>query len=217
MTAVLDGLARPLMRGWLHAAITPVALATGIVLAALAAPGAQRFGAIVYAVGSSAIFGVSATYHRWAWSRPRWRPVWRRADHAVIFLGIASTYTPLALVALHGTQRTAILWIVWAGAAVGIAVEMLLTRAPALVAVALYIALGWVAVFIVPPLLHGAGVAALVLLFAGGLLYSGGAIVYATGRPRLSDRVFGPHEFFHACTIAAWACHAVAVGLALLA
>jgi hemolysin III len=209
-------IARPLLRGWLHVAAAPFALATGVVLICLAPAGNPRLGAIVYTVGATAIFVVSGTYHRWAWGHPTRRVLWRRADHAVIFIGIASTYTPLALTLLGGSTRTVVLWVVWTGAVVGAALEMLLARAPKLVTVPLYLALGWVAVFVVPHLLHGAGVAALVLLFTGGALYSLGAVAYATGWPALRPRVFGSHELFHACTVAAYACHAVVVAVAVL-
>jgi hemolysin III len=208
---------RPLLRGWFHVYATPVALATGIVLLCLAPGGAPRVGAAVYLVGATAIFAVSATYHRWAWSSSAARrSLWKRADHAVIFLGIASTYTPVALTVLHGTERVAVLWVAWSGAIVGASLELLLQKAPKLLTVPLYIAEGWIAVFVVPSLLHGAGVAALVLLFTGGAFYTVGAIVYATGKPALNPRVFGPHEAFHAGTVAGYACHAVVMGLVLL-
>ena len=217
MVTVSSDVERPLLRGWFHVYATPLALTTGIVLLCLAPQGAPRVGAAVYMVGATAIFAVSATYHRWAWSGSEARrALWKRADHAVIFLGIASTYTPIALTVLHGTERTAVLWVAWTGAIVGASLELLLHKAPKLLTVPLYIAEGWIAVFVVPSLLHGAGVTALVLLFVGGSLYTIGAVVYATGKPALNPRVFGPHEAFHAGTVAGYACHAVVIGIVLL-
>jgi len=207
---------RPLLRGWLHLGATPFALATGIVLCCLAPAGLPRLGAAVYLVGGTAIFAVSATYHRWAYDVPRRRALWKRADHAVIFLGIAATYTPFALTVLHGATRASVLWIAWSGAVIGAFLELAMERAPSALTVCLYLAEGWIAVFIIPALLHGAGVAVVVLMFTGGTFYSVGAVVYALGRPALAPAVFGPHEAFHAGTVAGYACHAVAVGLVLL-
>lgn len=169
-----------------------------------------RLAAAVYALTSALLFGTSALYHRGHWSG-RVEDVLRRFDHANIYLIIAGTYTPFALLALDGTVRTVVLSVVWSGAAAGVVFRVLWLSAPRWLYTALYIGLGWVAAFILPQLLDGAGVAALVLVLAGGLLYSVGGLVYGLRRPDPSPRWFGFHEVFHACTVAAYIAQYVAV------
>ncbi|HMA46623.1 MAG TPA: hemolysin III family protein [Frankiaceae bacterium] len=207
---------RPRLRGWLHAGAFPVSLVAGAVVVALAVPGRPRVGAGVYAATVALLFGTSALYHRVRWSPTRLR-VMARVDHSMIFVFIAGTYTPFALLVLPpGTART-VLAVVWGGAAVGILLRVLWLHAPRLLTVPLYIGLGWVAVFVFPDLLRYGGVAAFVLLVVGGVLYSVGAVVYATRRPDPAPRVFGYHEVFHLFVLVAALCHYVAVFFALYA
>lgn len=201
---------KPLLRGWIHAAAAPTALAAVVVLAwrAPTVPGAVSAG--IFAACAVTLFTVSAVYHLGTWS-PRVRLVLRSVDHADILLLIAGTYTPVAVLALHGTARLAILSAVWAAAALGAVFRIAWTGLPRWVYVPLYVGLGWAAVFVLPQLLRGAGAAALALTVAGGALYTAGGLVYGLKRPDPWPRVFGFHEIFHACTVAAFACQYAAI------
>lgn len=139
----------------------------------------------------------------------------KRADHSMIFVFIAGSYTPLAVLALQPPTSTVVLIVVWVGAAGGVALKMLWPHAPRWLGVPFYLALGWVAVFVLPDILASGGVAVLVLIAAGGLLYSVGAIFYATKRPNTWPQTFGYHEYFHACVSLAALCHCVAIWLLL--
>jgi hemolysin III len=201
---------KPKLRGWLHLGAFPAALIAGLVLVALGSTVTARLAAAVYALTSVLLFGVSALYHRGHWS-DRAMTWLRRFDHANIYLIIAGTYTPFALLALHGTVRTVVLTVIWTGAAAGVAFRVLWPRAPRWLYTGLYIGLGWVAAGFLPQLLDGAGVAALVLVMVGGLLYSAGGLVYGLRRPDPSPRWFGFHEVFHAFTIAAYVAQYIAI------
>jgi hemolysin III len=205
----------PRLRGLLHAAAFPVAAIAGVVLIALGPTPTARLAAAVYSVTCMALFGVSAAYHR---SPPgRQRRVLGRLDHVNILLVIAGTYTPLAVLGLHGRTRLSVLAVIWAGTAAGV-LTLLIWRsawrpAPRWLSTSLFIALGWVAVAVLPQLLRGAGAPAVALVLAGGILYSLGALVYARKRPNPSPRWFGFHEVFHALTIAAYFAQYAAVSL----
>lgn len=202
----------PTLRGVLHAGAFPLALAAGIVLVTQAPTGEARVGTLVFAVAACVLFGTSALYHLHR-APGRRRELLRRLDHASIYLLIAGTYTPLALIALEGGGRAAVLWAVWIGAGLGAASCTLWTRSPRWAHTPTYVALGWVAAFSLPALLAGAGVAAFVLVAVGGALYTFGGLVYGLGRPNPAPRVFGFHEVFHALTVVAFAAHYVAVSL----
>jgi hemolysin III len=204
--------AKPRLRGWLHAVTSPVALASGIVLIALAPTGPGRIAAVAYAVTSVVLFTTSAVYHRGHWSAPVERRL-KRLDHANIFLLIAGSYTPFAVLALQGDARSAVLAAVWGTALLGVAFRVFWVNAPRWLYVPLYIGLGWAAAFFVPQLIHGAGVAAFVLVATGGLLYTLGGLVYGLKRPNPSPKWFGFHEIFHACTVAAFACQYIAASM----
>lgn len=213
-------LGKPRMRGWLHAYAFFVAVVAGAVLTTLAAtlvPGtAPAVSCAVYSVTVCALFGTSALYHRRVWS-PRWYLVMRRLDHSMIFVFIAGTYTPFSVLLLRRGVATTILAIVWGGAVLGVGLKLIYPHAPRWVGAPLYVALGWVAIPVLPQLLARGGLAALVLLLAGGVFYTLGAVCYALRRPRGWPGTFGHHEFFHACTLVAALCHHVAVYLALFA
>ncbi len=203
---------KPKLRGWLHASTVPVALVAGTVLIALSSGAAEIVASTVYAVTTVLLFTVSAIYHRGTWS-PRARGVLKRLDHANIFLIIAGTYTPFAVLLLGGGSRTALLWIVWVGAALGVAFRVLWPHAPRWLVVPPYVALGWVAVAFLPQIAQAGGVAVLVLIAVGGLLYTLGAMVYGTKRPDPYPTWFGFHEVFHTLVVAAYVCQYVAVSL----
>ncbi|MGH8866372.1 MAG: PAQR family membrane homeostasis protein TrhA [Actinomycetes bacterium] len=203
---------KPRFRGWLHLGTFPLAVAGGVVLVALAPTPTARLAAAAYAVTSWLLFGVSAIYHRGRWSG-RAHALLMRLDHSNIFLVIAGTYTPFALLALRDGPGMAVLAVVWAGAAGGVLFRVAWVHAPRWLYTPLYVALGWVAVFVIPALRESAGVAVLVLVVVGGLLYTLGGLVYGLKRPDPSPRWFGFHEVFHAFTVAAYAVQYVAVSL----
>jgi len=177
----------------------------------LAADGTRRrLAAAVFAAAVATCFGTSALYHRVTWT-PRVRLLMRRLDHAGVYLLIAGTYTPVALLVLRGAWRPAILTIVWTGSVAAIVFKFVWVSAPKWVAAAIGIALGWVAVVALPQLVAHLEPAAVILLIAGGLAYTAGAIVYARRRPDPIPAVFGYHELFHALTIFAAACQYAAI------
>jgi hemolysin III len=202
-------IAKPKLRGWLHTVTSPVALAAGVVLIVLAPTGPAAAAAAAYAVTAFVLFTTSAIYHRGNWS-PKAESRLKRFDHANIFLLIAGSYTPFGVLALSGDTRVAVLSAVWGTALLGVGFRVFWVNAPRWLYTALYIGLGWAAGFFVPQLIHGAGVAAFVLIASGGLLYTFGGVVYGLKRPNPSPKWFGFHEIFHACTVAAFACQYVA-------
>ncbi|MFF3255905.1 hemolysin III family protein [Actinacidiphila glaucinigra] len=205
---------KPRMRGWLHAGVFPLALVGGIVLVAVSRSAAAVAACSVYGLSSCLLFGTSAVYHRGTWG-PRGEAVLRRLDHANIFLIIAGTYTPLAVLLLPAGQQLVLLAVVWAGAVAGTAFRMLWIGAPRWLYTPCYIVLGWVAVLYLPDFAHTGGTAVVVLVIAGGLLYTAGAVVYGLKRPDPSPAWFGFHEVFHALTIAAFTAHYTAIVLAV--
>ncbi|MFF5259397.1 hemolysin III family protein [Actinomadura viridis] len=202
---------RPRLRGWLHLGAFPAVLVAGLVLVALGPSVQARLASAVYVAASGLLFGISGTYHRQR--STRLIELLRRFDHANIYLIIAGTYTPFAVLALEGTVRIAVLAVVWTGAVAGVVFRTAWIGAPRWLYVTLYIALGWVAVFFLPQFLDGAGVAACVLVALGGVAYSAGGVVYGLRRPDPSPRWFGFHEVFHACTLAAYVMQYIAVSL----
>ncbi|MEX0169810.1 PAQR family membrane homeostasis protein TrhA [Streptomyces sp. LMG1-1-1.1] len=204
---------KPRLRGWLHAGMVPASLAAGIVLICLAGTPQAVLACTVYSVTAWLLFGTSAVYHLGTWGTLG-EAILRRLDHANIFLIIAGTCTPLAVLLLARDQWSFLLWIVWTGALVGIAFRVLWVGAPRWLYTPCYLALGWAPVRYLPDFLHNGGVAVVSLIVAGGLLYSAGAVVYALQRPDPSPRWFGFHEVFHALTVAAFTAHYTAIFLA---
>ncbi len=181
-----------------------------MILIVLAPGGRATFAAVIYGAGLTALFGGSALYHRWPGPQ-RFKPVLQRIDHSTIFVFIAASYTPIALIVLHGSLVWVLLGLAWTGAATGVAFSLGWIEAPRAVIAASYLALGWVAVIAIPQMLGELQPAPLVLLGAGGVLYSIGAIIYARQRPDPWPRTFGFHEIFHALVIAAATAHYIAV------
>jgi hemolysin III len=211
-------LARPRLRGWLHVWAFGISVVGGIVLVSVAGAteGAESaFATSVYALTVSLLFGTSAVYHRVDWSTRARRALVARLDHSMIFLFIAGTYTPFALLAMPERTGRTVLVVVWAGAIGGVLLKTSWITAPRWLSVPLYLALGWVAVFVFPDLLRHGGVAAVALIVAGGLVYTAGGVVYGLRRPDPRPQVFGFHEVFHLCTVVAATCHMVAVWLAV--
>jgi hemolysin III len=217
--ALISDVLKPRLRGWLHAYAALISLVSGSTLTSVAAAvkgGTAGWSTAVYAATVTLLFGTSALYHRLRWG-PRAHGVMKRLDHSMIFVFIAGSYTPFAALTLPRPSSIAVLIVVWTGAIFGVLMQSIWPDAPAVLSVPLYIALGWVAVFVVPLLLHHFGVATLALIVAGGLIYTVGALAYGFKRPNPYPGTFGFHEVFHLCTLIAASCHYVAVWLAVFA
>jgi hemolysin III len=200
-----EGLPRPLLRGLLHLGAFVVALGLGVTLVLVA--GRQAAPAFaVYGLGVAGLFGVSALYHRGRW-QPGVRAWLQRADHSMIFVLIAGTYTPICVHVLDDALGAALLAVVWTGALIAAALELRPTSAPRWVVVVLSIAVGWVALPALPAVAGKLGWVATALIGLGGVLYTVGAVIYARRRPDPLPDVFGYHELFHALTIAGAASH----------
>jgi hemolysin III len=207
---------KPSWRGLIHAGTLPIAMVLGTILIMLSIDRGWLAITVssVYTASAMALFGVSATYHRFGWG-PRAKSILRRLDHANIFFLIAGTYTPIALLALEWPQSIILLTVVWSGALLGIIFRVVWISAPRWMYVPLYLGLGWAAVMYLPQLLS-ASVAMVVMVLAGGILYSLGAVVYGLKKPNPLPEHFGFHEIFHTLTVLAFICHWVAVLLIVL-
>ena len=211
---------KPRLRGWLHAGSLPFVLGAGIVLVVLSPTTDTKIGSAVFVASALLLFGVSAVYHRGTWEPAVWALL-RRLDHSNIFILISGTYTAFAMLLLDGDARTWLLCGIWGGALLGVGFRVFWTGAPRWLYTPIYIALGWFAVFFIPDFLDGAerlgtavAVATLVLVAAGGLLYTAGGVIYGLKRPNPKPEWFGFHEVFHTFTVLAFAAHYVAVSLA---
>jgi hemolysin III len=204
---------KPRLRGVLHQWAFVVFVGLAALLIALATEAAERAAAATFAGALVAMFGTSAIYHRVNWRSVAARMWWRRLDHAMIYVLIAGTYTPFALLALEGAWRWSVLSVIWSGALAAIVVMLAWVDAPKWLSAALGILLGWVGIVMLPELVGAIGVWGTILLAVGGLLYTFGAIVYARRRPDPVPTVFGYHEVFHACVIGAAACQYAVVAM----
>ena len=205
---------KPSWRGWIHTGTFPLAIAAGIVLIALADGPAAKWSSAVFMTTSLLLFGISALYHRFNWS-PKTKVMLKRFDHANIFLLIAGTYTPLAVLALPPSKGVLLLVLVWIGATLGIAFRVFWVHAPRWLYVALYILLGWAAMMYIVDLFQ-ANVAMMILVVVGGLAYTAGAVIYGLKKPNPIPGVFGFHEIFHTLTVVAFMCHWTAILLIAL-
>ena len=202
---MVDGLipSKPRLRGVSHEWAFFLSLPLGLALVVSAPSGRAALAAGIYALSVALLFGASALYHRITWASAAARRWMRRIDHSAIFVLIAGTYTPFALLTLDGTLATVILVAVWTGAAAGIVMTMVWIDAPKWLIAIVYVALGWVAIAAMPEMLDDLGIAAVALVAAGGALYTAGAVIYALQRPDPAPTVFGYHEIFHVLVIAA--------------
>jgi hemolysin III len=198
-----------MLKGWSHLVAAVAATALCPILIALSPPG-TRGPAAIFSGCVIALFLISGLYHRIQWS-PRPHKVMQALDHSMIFIVIAATYTPIAAVALPDSQGRVILAIVWTGAILGALLNLAWPTAPRPVVVAPYLMIGWVAIAIIDDIWRSLGVAGFILLAAGGVLHSIGAIIYARKRPDPWPLVFGFHEIFHLFVIGGIACHYVVV------
>lgn len=206
---------KPRMRGWIHLIAAPLSLAASIVLLVLAPTPGTKWASAVYLGASFILFAVSALYHLFYW-QPRVETLLRRMDHSNIFLLIAGTYTPITVALLDPGQARTLLTIVWGGAAAGILINLLWPTAPRWLSTLIYVVLGWTALWYLPTFWSVGGPAIVILIAAGGVLYTLGAVVYAAKRPDPWPSWFGFHEIFHSFTVAAWAAQCVAAYLAVL-
>jgi hemolysin III len=214
-SALLSVPVKPRLRGVLHQYAFFVSVPCGAGLLLAASGGRARMAAAIYAGAVSALLGTSALYHRVTW-RPAARRWMRRLDHSMIFVLIAGTYTPVALLALKGPLASAILIVLWAGALGGIVFKLVWIDAPKWLLATVYILLGFVSAAVLGQLPAAIGWLGVAGLGAGGLLYTAGAIVYASGRPDPAPAVFGYHEVFHVLVVAAAALHYAVIAFAVL-
>jgi hemolysin III len=206
---------KPRLRGVSHSYAFFVSLGCGVALILAASDGRARVAATIYAFAVSALLGTSALYHRVTW-RPAARRWMRRLDHSMIFVLIAGTYTPVALLALRGSLASTILIVLWAGALGGVVFKLVWIDAPKWLFAGVYVALGLVSAAIMGELPAAIGWLGVAGLATGGLLYVVGAVIYASGRPDPIPKVFGYHEVFHALVIAAAALHYAVIAFAVL-
>lgn len=203
---------RPALRGVSHQWAFFFSLAAGGALIFAAQGTRATIAMTIYAISLSAMLGASALYHRVTWS-PSQRRWMRRLDHTTIFVFIAGTYTPFAMLVMHGTMATVILIVVWAAAAGGAVLNLLWWDAPKWFTSLIYVMTGWVAVAAMPQLWEEIGPVGVGLLALGGILYSMGAVVYSRQKPDPKPDVFGYHEIFHLFVIAAAAIQYAAVAI----
>ena len=203
---------KPKLRGWLHAALWPLAFFSFLVLLVLADSVLVRAGAAVFMFSALALFGVSAVYHTGRWSDHA-RTIWKRVDHATIFVLIAGSYTPFTLMLLSTEEAVILLSVVWGGALLGVLFRIFWLDAPRWIYVPLYLLLGWAAVFYFPEFSREAPTAVMVLLIVGGGLYTIGAFVYGFKKPDPWPTWYGFHEVFHTLTIAAFIVHYIGVSI----
>jgi hemolysin III len=208
----VEAVVKPRLRGWLHLGIFPASVIAGIVLVSVAQDTKARVASAIFAATASLLFGVSAAYHRGNWT-PHTHEILKRLDHANIFLIIAGSYTPFALLLVGGERGRLMMWIVWSGALLGVALRTIFIHSARWLSAPVYLALGWTAVFFIPDLLRTGAVGTFVLVVVGGAMYSIGGLVYGIKRPNPSPRWFGFHEVFHSFTIVGYIVHYVAVSM----
>lgn len=204
----------PRLRGWLHAISFPAAIVAALALVAVAPTFGTRIASAIFGFTACLLFGTSALYHRGNW-QPRVSALLRRLDHANIFLIIAGSYTPFALVLLPERDARILLALVWSGALLGVLFRVAWLDAPRWLYTPLYVALGWAALFWLPDFMRSGGGIVFGLIVLGGLLYSAGAVIYGLKKPNISLRWFGFHELFHAFTVAAFTAHYIAAAIAV--
>ena len=207
--------AKPRLRGVSHLYAFFVAIVAAVALVATAPSGTATVGAAIYGITLVGMFGASALYHRPDWSPPMARRM-LQLDHTTIFLLIAGTYTPIGLLATSGTAQNVLLPLVWIVAAGGIIYEWLPVPAPKGYATAVYLALGWIGAFAMVSLWDNAGPEGVLLIAAGGVCYTVGAVVHAAKRPDPWPATFGYHEIFHVLVIAAATLQYIAIACFVL-
>lgn len=211
---------RPRLRGWVHVIAAVASLISGVVIttfAGLHLELLEAFGVAVYAVGLTALFAVSGAYHRGPWRSATTVQWWRRADHAMICVFIACTYTPLCLIVLEPPVSVIMLTVIWVAALAGVGLAMVWIEHPRWVDVVVYLGLGWAIIPLLPQLVADAGWPVVILLAAGGVIYSLGAVIYGLKWPGRNARWYGYHEHFHTATVIAAILHLVAMWMVVTA
>ena len=196
---------KPTWRGWIHAGTFPLAIVLGIVLIVAADGAAATISSSVFVASSLLLFGNSALYHRIDW-KPTTKAVFKRIDHANIFLLIAGSYTPITVLALPHDKSVLLLWLVWAGAGLGILFRVFWIGAPRWLYVPLYLLLGYASLIFIVDFFQ-ANAVMMTLILVGGLFYTVGAVIYGLKKPNPFPGKFGFHEIFHTLTLLAFLCH----------
>jgi hemolysin III len=197
---------KPRWRGRIHQGAFFASIPAGIVLVALSQGAPAHVAAACFALSLAALFGTSALYHRGDWT-PRARRVLQRADHAMIFVLIAGSYTPITLLAMRPAWGITLLAVVWTIAVVGMTLALAHFGVLRRIGGFLYIGLGWLVIVAMPVIVRSLGPAELALMFGGGVLYTLGALGLARRRPDPRPTVFGYHEVWHVMTVLAATCH----------
>lgn len=198
------------VRGILHGSAAVFAIVGTLVLVARATSWPGRISVIVYGLGLVALYTTSSLYHSIPW-RELWKKRMQRLDHAMIFVLIASTFTPIGVIVLDGWVRTTSLAIAWSIAVTGATHHLFVRRQRFHLSITLMVLLGWLSVPLMVPLAHRVGLALVVLIAAGGIVYTIGMVIVVTHRPRLWPRVFSSHELFHVFVVTASVVHFVAI------
>ena len=211
----MNVLNRPKLRGIIHLVMSPLALVAGLVLITITTELRGRVTLTIFTLTAVSLFTCSAIYHRVPWG-PSAKAIWRRIDHANIPFLIAGTYTPFAIYLLDKSQAVILLSLVWGGALLSGVFRVFWLNAPRWLYVPIYLALGWAELIYLPDFYRNGGLAVLLLIAFGGILYSLGAIIYAVKWPNFSINWFGFHELFHAMTAAAFISHFIAAILVIV-
>lgn len=199
-------LPKPTLRGWLHAVVFFVSIPAGITLMAHSRSGSAHIAATIFAVSLTGLYGVSAAYHRGSWSG-RAHSLMRNIDHAMIYVLIAGSYTPITIVTLRSAWSVTVLSLVWTGAMVGVTITLLRHDQLRKLGVSLYVVLGWIVVIALPQMVQNLTGTQMILLASGGGLYTVGAAMFGLHWPDPNPRVFGYHEMWHTMVVGAGACH----------
>jgi len=207
-------IAKPRFRGWFHVIGLVALLGCSPILWSGAQSGADVGWALAFVLGVGIMMLASALYHRFTWS-PRLHRIWKRIDHSTIFAAISGSYVAIAGLTMHGTIRLILLGIVIVGAVGGIILRQVMLYGPKWAVAIPYIVVGWSAIFFLPQIYRGGGLAVLLFVLGGGIAYTVGAIFFGSKRPKLWPRTFGYHELFHACTLLGAGLHFTAIAVAL--
>ncbi|CAN5347866.1 MAG: PAQR family membrane homeostasis protein TrhA [Acidimicrobiia bacterium] len=194
------------VRGMMDAAAAMLALIGGAVLFVRAPSPTTRMAVLVFALGMVGLYTTSSLYHSIPWSE-RWKRRMQRTDHSMIFVLIAASYTPVAVLTTDGWTTVAMLMIAWGVTAVGVGQQIFSRAQRHWLGIAMMTTLGWIGLIMLPSVAETAGWSAVALLVGGGVLYTGGMVMLVTRRPRLWPRVFSYHEAFHVLVVAASALH----------
>ena len=205
---------KPRFRGWFHVIGLVALLSCSPILWSAAESGADVGWALAFVLGVGIMMLASALYHRFTWS-PRLHRIWKRIDHSTIFAAISGSYVAIAGLTMHGTIRLILLGIVVVGAIGGIILRQAMLYGPKWAVAIPYVVVGWSAIFFLPQIYRGGGLAVLLFVLGGGIAYTVGAIFFGSKRPKLWPRTFGYHELFHACTLLGASLHFTAIAVAL--